>query len=114
MASLSGAAGALSGMLLRRPAKDLAMGLRGEGAASGLSFFGFFHVGRQLFLTSTSSTGSAAGHMWFVGGLGRRVSALTIQFQPRRFYMTDHQAHHLHSCVEAICAARRDGTWDRR
>ena len=54
----------LSGTLLRRAAKDLVMGLRGEGAASGLSFFGFFHVGRQLFLTSTSSIGSvAAGHV---------------------------------------------------
>ena len=61
LASLSGAAAVPSGTLLRRAAKDLVMELlRGEGAASGLSFLGFFHVGRQLFLTSTSSTGSAA------------------------------------------------------
>lgn len=64
LASLRGTAAVLSGTLLRRAAKDLVMGLRGEGAASGLSFFGFFHVGRQLFLTSTSSIGSvAAGHV---------------------------------------------------
>ena len=78
LASLSGIAG-LSGMLLRRAAKDLAMELlRGEGTASRLSFFGFFHVGRQLLLTSTSSAGSAAGHVWIYDGLDEPVSAFLL------------------------------------
>lgn len=100
MASLSGAAGALSSMLLRRPAKDFARGFRGEGAASGLSFFGFFHVGRQLLLTSISSTGSAAGHMWFIGGLDRRVSDLLLYLHsqnptkvPPSWYIIRHTIH---------------------
>lgn len=59
LASLSGALAGLSGTLLRRAAKDLVMALRGDATASGLSFFGFFQLGRQLFLTWASSTGSA-------------------------------------------------------
>ena len=49
-----------AGPLLRSAAaKAPEMGLRGEGRASGLSCFGFFHVPRQLLRTWTSSTGSA-------------------------------------------------------
>lgn len=51
LASSIAAPAGLSGTLLRKDAKDLAMGLRGDEATSRLSFLGFFHVGRQLFLT---------------------------------------------------------------
>ena len=60
LASLSGSTVArLSGTLLRRAAMGFLTELRGEGAASGLSFLGFFHGGCQLFLACISSTGSA-------------------------------------------------------
>ena len=59
LASLTGALAGLSGTLLRSAAKDFLITMRRDVRDSELSFFGFFQLGRQLFLAWTSSIGSA-------------------------------------------------------